>query len=89
MGPWLCTYLIYGLERQPERTLPEPRLREVRLPQQVRVAEHELDGRAGAVRGVRVGRAEDAAGADRVERELDVERPVARVVEDEDGSEAC
>ena len=90
MGPWPCTYLIHGLERQPERTLPESRVGEVRLPQQVRVAEHPFNRflvyPGDLLRwGVYVGPADDPARADDVKRDLDVERPVARVVEDEDG----
>ena len=94
MGPWPCTYLIHGLECQPERTLPESRLGEVRLPQQVRVAEHHFNRflvYPGALLlwGIDVGPADDPARADDVERDLDVERPVARVVEDEDGGDGC
>ncbi len=76
------TYLVHRLERQPERTLPESGLREVRLPQQVRVAEHKLDRLLGLGR-VEAGSADYTARADDVEGDLDVERPVPRVVEDE------
>ena len=73
--------------------MADARLREVGLPQQVGVAEHKLDrvadvapggsSRAYVVR-IDVGAADDAARTDDVEHNLDVERPVARVVEDED-----
>ena len=94
MGPRPCTYLVHSLERQPERTLPEPRLREIRLPQQVRVAEHHFNRflvyPGDLLRwGVYVGPADDPARADDVKRDLDVERPVARVVEDKDGGDGC
>ena len=94
MGPRPCTYLVHSLERQPERTLPESGLGEVRLPQQVRVAEHHFNRflvyRGGLLLwGIDVGPADDPARADDVERDLDVKRPVARVVEDKDGGDGC
>lgn len=57
-------YLMDSLERLPERALSEPRLWEVRFPQQVGVTEHQLDRMLLLVRAlaiVEVGPADDAA----------------------------
>ena len=104
-------HLVHGLESFTERALADARLWEVRLPQQVGVAEHQLDRGAATISGtgirgllrvgwgplavrqrlliwgggrVEVRAADDAARTDDVEDDLDVERPVPRVVEDED-----
>lgn len=83
-------HLVHRLKRVTERALAEARAREVGRPEQVWVAEDELDGRwrlsvPSLGRCVGVGGADDAARAEDVEGDLDIEGPVTRVVEDEDG----
>ena len=73
--------LEHRLERLAERALAQPRPVEVRAPDEVGVAEDEFDGDDGVL----VRPADDAAGADDVADDLNIEGPVARVVEDEDG----
>jgi hypothetical protein len=77
-------HLPDGLKRISERALAKPWVRELGAPEQVGVAKHELDRRrARAVKRVR--RANATTRGKDINQDLDVESPVARVVEDKDG----
>ena len=73
---------MYSLECFAKRSLPEARARELIAPLKIRIAEDELDrwrapcGATGS---------DDSPRLYHIHHDLDIERPVARVVENEDG----
>lgn len=71
-----------SLERFPKRSLAEAWARKLRAPLKIRVAEDELD-RWGAHCGTTG--SDDSPRLNHIHHDLDIERPVAWVVEDEDG----
>lgn len=81
------TYFVHGLEGLLERALTQPRLVEIVLPQQIGVAEDQLDRRLG--RGERRVRAPDnTSRPDHVEYNLRVKSPIAGIMEYEHRTEA-
>lgn len=82
--------LIHRSERLPEPALPKPRTIKLAPPNEIRVRKDHLNRLLpGALDlAVRIRPADDASRLDRIAHDLDVERPVARVVEDEDGGNA-
>lgn len=74
--------LVYSLECFPKRPLPKARTRELRAPQKIRVAKDKFDRRSAHYGATG---SDDPSRLYDIHHDLDIERPVAWVVENKDG----
>jgi hypothetical protein len=86
-------HLVHRLEAIPEGTLAKPRAFEVTSPDKIWVAEHNIDWRrifvASELWMRQVWSTNDASCTYDIEHDLNVESPISRIMEHEDGAESC